>query len=549
MGRIQKADAVAKGDSTSLYGNVVSLSESPRTEGLLYAGTDDGLIQVLEPGSETWRRIDGVPGVPKMSYVSDLEASSHDADRVFAAFDNHKSADFRPYLLRSDDRGKTWRDITGDLPERGSMYTVAEDHVRPELLFAGTEFGLYFTVDGGQHWVRLEGGMPTIAVRDLEIQRRENDLVVGTFGRGIYILDDYSPLRLVDRGLLEKDAVLFPVKDSWMYIPADPLGLKGKAFQGDGIFAAPNPPFGAIFTYYLREEIPDRKKARREKEKNDEEAGRPYDYPSWDELREEEREEGPLVLLTVRNSDGDVVRRVNGPPSKGFHRVAWDLRFPAADPVSLQEPAEELFREPPSGPLVAPGEYSVELSKVVDGVATSLGERRKVITRPLGLATLAAKDRDALEAFQLKVARLQRAVLGAVRLASETAERIDYLQKAVLSTPAEGTAAAGRLLELQNRLKDLQVELTGDPVLSRRNEPTPPSIRQRVQRIVRGQWSSSSAPTRTNRDAYEYAATEFGPVLERLRLLVEVDLARVERELESAGAPWTPGRVPTWREE
>jgi photosystem II stability/assembly factor-like uncharacterized protein len=549
MGRVQKVDAVAKGASTSFYGNIVSLCESPRVEGLLYAGTDDGLVRVREPGSEAWQRIERVHGVPETTYVSDLEPSRHADDRVFAAFDNHKNGDFEPYLLRSDDRGRSWTSIAGDLPERGTVYTVVEDHERPELLFAGTEFGVYFTLDGGARWIRLEGGMPIIAVRDLEIQRRENDLVVGTFGRGIYILDDYTPLRHVDRARLERGAMLFPVKDAWMYVPSRPLGLPGKAFLGDGHYIAPNPPFGAIFTYYLDKEIVDRKKARHEKEKEDEKAKKPYRYPSWDELRAEEREEGPAVLLTVRDADGVIVRQLTGPPGKGFQRVAWDLRLPAVAPVQLEEAPPGLFDDVPLGPLVLPGEYTVHLSKVVDSVETRLGEPQKVVARPLGLATLGAADRGALLAFQRKTARLQRAVLGASEVAGETARRIDHLQKALLATPGSSAADTRELRELQDRLRDVQLELDGDRLRQRYNEPAPPSISERVNRIVNSQWTSSAAPTATNREAYEFAAAAFAPVLSRLRELIEVDLARIERELESAGAPWTPGRVPTWRKE
>src|SRR5438270_237677 len=181
--------AVAKSLSTSFYGNLTALSESPKQEDLIYAGTDDGLIQVTDDAGKNWRKIDKFPDVPERTYVSRVLASQHDADTVYAAFDNHKNADFTPYLLKSTDKGKTWIKIAGDLPSSGPVLAVAEDHVDAELLFVGTEFGLYFTQNGGKSWTRLKAGLPTIAVRDLAVQKRENDLVVGTFGRGIYILD------------------------------------------------------------------------------------------------------------------------------------------------------------------------------------------------------------------------------------------------------------------------------------------------------------------------------------------------------------------------
>ena len=218
MGKVWGPDAVAKNASTSLFGNIVSLTESPVKENLIFVGTDDGLIQVTED-AQNWRKIDRFPGVPDTTYVSDLFASQHNENVVYASFDNHKNADFKPYLIKSTDKGKTWTSIRGNLPDNGVVYTITEDFENPNLLFCGTEFGLYFTVDGGKKWIQLKGEFPTIAVRDLEIQKRENDLAIGTFGRGIYILDDYSSLRKLSEDLLKREAYVFPVKDALMYMP------------------------------------------------------------------------------------------------------------------------------------------------------------------------------------------------------------------------------------------------------------------------------------------------------------------------------------------
>ena len=549
MGQVWSVDAVAKNASTSFYGNIVALSESPLVEGLIYAGTDDGLIQVTEDGGKNWRKIEQAGKVPEMTYVNRLEASLHDADTVFAAFNNHKNGDFAPYVMQSTDRGKSWSSISGDLPERGSVYGVVQDHVDPQLLFAGTEFGLFFTSDGGERWIQLKGGIPVIAVRDLEIQRRENDLVLGTFGRGFYILDDYSALRGLSEETLQEEALLFPVKKTWMYMQDAPLGLRGKAFQGDSFFAAPNPPFGAIFTYHLAEEIQTLEKTRQELEKKTAEEDGELSYPSWDELRAEDREEEPAMLLTVTDSDGNVVQRIEGPVSAGFHRVAWNLRYPASEPVRLTPPESNPFYDPPQGPLVAPGRYTVSLAKRVGGQLTALGEPRSFETVPLGLASLPAKDREALLEFQRKTARLQRAVLGSVRAVDEATNRVTHIKKALDETPAAGAELMDRAREIERQLADLQLQLTGDPTISRRHEPTPPSIRGRVQRIVSGQWASTSAPTGTNRDAYRFASVEFGPLLKKLTRLIETDLRGLEAAIEAVGAPWTPGRVPRWTQE
>jgi photosystem II stability/assembly factor-like uncharacterized protein len=554
MGRVWSADAVAKNTSTSLYGNVVSLAESPRMEGLLYVGTDDGLLQVTEDGGGSWRKVETFPGVPANTYVSDLAPSPHDEGTVYASFDAHKAGDFRPYLLKSADRGRTWTSIAGDLPVRGTVYTVVEDPEKPGLLYCGTEFGLFFSPDGGKRWIQLKGGMPTIAVRDLAIQQREGDLVVATFGRGFFVLDDLTPVRRASDELLAKEAALLPVKTAWMFIPSKPLGLKDKAFMGESFFSAPNPPFGAVFTYYLKNELQTRKKARLAEEKKVAEKGGDVFYPTWDALRAEEREGEPAAILTVSDASGNVVRRVTGPVKAGFNRVAWDLRYPPSNPAKLppakpEEEEENIFVPPPQGPLATPGRYTVTLETKADGIVTKLGEPVTFQAEVLGTASLPAPDRAKALEFGKKVARLQRAVLGSVELAKETSKEIALLEKALLDAPAADAALMARARELGQRLKDLEVPLTGDKVVAKYQEPVDPSIVERVQRIVYSLWASTSAPTGTEQRGYEVASQAFAPVLEKLRALVEVDLPDLEKKAEAAGAPWPAGRVPAWRPE
>ncbi len=549
MGKVWSVDAVAKNANTSFYGSLVALAESPGKEGLIYVGSDDGLIQITEDGGALWRKVESFPGVPEGTYVSDIEASKHQADTVYASFDNHQAGDFKPYVLKSTDRGRTWTQIAGDLPKRGSVYTLAEDHGSGDLLFAGTEFGLFFTFDGGGHWIQLKGGMPTIAVRDLAIQRRQNDLAVASFGRGFFILDDYSPLRRVKESLVDQEFVVFPVKPAQMYVETDPLGLREKSFQGDAFYTAPNPPFGAVFTYYLRDEIKTRKKTRQDQEKKVEEAKGELSYPSWDELRLEDREEDPAILVTIVDEEGKVVRRLTGPVTAGFHRVAWDLRYPAAIPTSLTPPEPDPFADPPRGPMVVPGTYRLELSKRVEGRVTPLGGPQTFTTTAVGTASLAPPDRAKVLAFQKKTGRLQRAVLGAVEAANEAQKRVDHVKKAIEDTPNPDPRWAEDARSLESRLKDLRETLTGDSTRGKRNEPTSPSIVDRVQGIVAGHWSSTSAPTATHRQAYEIAAGDFESALSKLRTLIESDLRGLEDRMETGGAPWTPGRVPRWSRE
>lgn len=550
MGRVWGPDAVAKNSSTSFYGNIVSLAESPAKEGLIYAGTDDGLVQVTEDGGQTWRKVEKFPGVPDNTYVSRLEPSPRDADTVYAAFDNHKMGDLKPYLLKSTDRGRTWTSIASNLPSRGSVYVVVEDPVKNSLLFAGTEFGLFFTVDGGTKWVQMKGGLPTIAVRDIAIQKRESDLAVATFGRGFYILDDYSPLRAVTAEMLERPVSVFGVKQAWMFIPTLPYGWKGKGFLGESFYVAPNPPIGAVFTYYLKEELKTKRKARQDQEKKVAKDGGDVKYPPWDALRAEDREEPPSVVLTVTDEAGNVVRRITGPVSAGFHRVSWDLRFPAPDPASLETPpTDDPFSDPPMGPLAAPGKYSVSIATRVDGRATPIGEQQAFQAVPLGTATLAPPDRAAVLAFAQKTARLQRAVVGASELAQELRKQLSLVKKAVQDAPNSDAKLMDEVASLDNRLRDILTALNGDAVVRRYSEPTPPGIEERVGGIIAGQWSCTSAPTDTQRQQYAIAADLFAPVLEQLRRLADVDMKALHDRLEAIGAPWTPGRVPRWTPE
>lgn len=539
MGRVWSVDAVAKNNSTSLYGTIVALSESPLVEGLLYVGTDDGLIQVSEDGGDSWERHERFSDVPEMTYVNDLEASWHDPNTVYAALNNHKRGDFRPHVLVSRDRGRSWTSMAGDLPERGSAYTIVQDHVDPDLLFVGTEFGVFFTLDGGDGWIQLEAGIPTIAVRELEIQRRESDLVAATFGRGFYVLDDYTPLRDLSEGLLPSPGHIFPVKTAWMYVQATPLGGGEKASQGAAFYTAPNPPFGAVFTYYLGETLRTREAARRKAEKALAKEGQDVFYPSWETLKQEDREEDPAVHVVVRDPDGGLVRRIHGSTSAGIHRATWDFRYPGYTPIELDDDG--------NGPMAVPGTYTVSLEQRVDGATTPLAGPVPFEVEVLGTSGLPPADRQAKLAFQRQTGALQRAVLGASRAAADAAERLEFIKRAVEITPEVDPSLRAEARDLELRLLDLREALNGDPTRARRSEAAMPGIVDRVQTVVGGQWSNTSAPTDTQRRNLEIAGREYGAIADDLRELVEVRVPALEDRLDEAGVPWTPGRgVPHW---
>jgi photosystem II stability/assembly factor-like uncharacterized protein len=549
MGKVWNPDAVAKNASTSFYGNIVALAESPKKEGLIFVGTDDGLIQVTSDGGQSWTKYDKFAGVPDMTYVSRLAASQHDVNTVYAAFDNHKNEDFKPYLLKSADAGKTWTSIAGNLPESGPVLGFAEDAVNANLLFAGTEYGAFFTIDGGAHWVQLKGGLPTIAVRDMVEQVREGDLVIATFGRGFYVLDDISALRQMKAESVEQAAATFPVKDALMYIERHPLGGPRKGFQGDAFYTAENPAYGAVFTAYLKEKLKTKKEKRQEAEKDAAKKNQTLPYPSNNELRAEAEERKPEVYFMVYDESGAPIRRVEGSIEAGFQRTAWDLRYPV---VALREHEDDEEDFPPAssrGILVLPGAYSVRCFQKIDGGVTELGgaQNFKVVTD--GQGSLNAGDLAAREEFHRKVARLYRAVSGAIRTGHEVQDRLKPIREALRDTPAveKQLDAAADAIEQNDRA--ILRALSGDREMQKRNEPVASSINDRIEAIMEGERFSLAKPTQGHVEDYNIAAGEFTEQLGKLRTLVEVDLVKLEKDMEAAGAPWTPGRVPEWSEK
>ncbi len=543
MGRVWSVDAIAKNTSTSTYGALIAVDESPLVEGLIYAGTDDGLIHVTSDGGSNWSTVKSFKDVPDMSLVEDIISSFHSADVAYAVIDNHKRGDYKPYVLKTENRGKSWALISNNLPERGTAHTIIEDHVDPKLLFVGTEFGLFFSNDGGENWNEMTS-LPTIAVRDLEIQRREGDLVVGTFGRGIYILDDYSPLRSGSDEL--KKPSLFSVRDAWLYVPDTRRGWGGKGDWGVGRFSADNPPYGAVFAYYLPEDLQSLKDQRRKEEEERQKEGEDNPYPSWDQLRNEDREEAPSMTLTVLDASGNVIQRIDAPAGKGFHRVAWNMRYPAPDPVELNPDTDFApWEGPPQGPMALPGQYTVTMSKRVEGQPVDISSSRSFTLKPLFEGGLVTDDRQALLDFEMQSNDLYRAIMGANKARSEIQGRIDHLLKAAADTPSSSEEQAQALRALNTRMQDLKVRFSGDSTVAGRAESAPMSLNSRINSIVGGHWDSQSAVTGNYRDSYMIAEQQFRQALTELNAIAS-DLAEVEAALQAEGAPWTPGRIPQW---
>ncbi len=548
MDKIWSVDAVAKNMSTDIYGNVTTIAESKFDENLLYAGTDDGLIHVASDSGKTWTKIDRIPGVPEKTYVNQIIASQHEKNTVYVAFNHHRYGDFRPYVYLSKDAGKSWDAIQKNLPERGTVYTLAEDHVNPNLLFAGTEFGVYCTIDGGQKWIQLKGDIPTIAVRDLEIQKRENDLVLATFGRGFYIMDDYTPLRHLKKEDLEKPALIFPIKDAWMYIESMPLGVRGKGFQGESFYTAPNPKLGAVFTYYLKDDLKTIKEKRQELEKEKIKKGEALYYPSIDSLRMEDRQPSPHLLFIVTDEAGNTIRHIKAPAKKGINRIVWDFRHSPFGPINLAPFDESMvFSSRETGYMAVPGNYKVSMSKFEDGVYTELVTPQSFKAVALNAASLAATDKKSLDEFNRKLGELRRVVSGSDKYRSELVNKMTYIKAAALETSKLPLDISKKIHSVENRLSDVNIKLNGDATLSEREFETLPSINDRIDRVVGSLWRTTSSPTQSMIQSYELASKQFTPVYKELRAIGS-EINKLEELLEKSGAPYTPGRLPEWKE-
>ncbi len=560
MGKVWGPDAVAKNQSTAFYSNVSQVAESQKQEGLLYVGTDDGLIQVSEDGGATWRKADPIAGVPGNAYIQRLITSRHDARTAYVAVNNHQNGDFTPYLLKSSDAGRSWSSVAGDLPKRGTVYGFAEDHIDPKLLFAGTEFGAYASQDGGVHWLKISG-LPTIQVRDIAIQRGEDDLVLGTFGRGIYVVDDYSRLRDVTTETLGAAVTLYPMKDATSFVRRGPFGGSGKGSQGEALFTAANPDYGAQITYSLKETIWTSKKEQRiAAQRAAERAGEAVNYPTA-EVFIAEAEEEPVVLgASIADAEGKIWRVLTLPGSRGTHRVSWDLRG------ALDAPGDGAsgtagggggaggtgggvggggpFGGGATGSAVPPGRYTLTLMRREKGISRPLAGpvSFNILHDPAATTTVA--NREANLAFRAEAQRLTRQIAAAVEAATTARTKLDAIVKVLDQMPQAPRALTDRTRDVSRRLTLSLRALRGDVINSARGEQVPVSIQAHAGNALPD--GILAAPTTTNREQYAIAAADFAAEYSRLKPILTSEIPAIEQELERLGAPPTPGRIPAF---
>ena len=541
MGKYWPSNAVAKDVSTSQWGTAVALSESPVKEGLHYVGTDDGVISVTEDNGKSWKKITSFPGVPEYTYVSDICPSRFDENVVYASFNNLKSDDFKPYLLKSNDKGKTWTSIVSDLPDNEVIHTVEQDPVNKNILFVGTELSFYFTVDGGNHWIKLNSGLPDIAVRDIKIQERENDIAIATFGRGFYIMDYYVPLREITKKMLDTtSAKFFPVKDALMYIQTHP-----RYGEGSSVYHAKNPPFGATFTYYVKD-VPKTLKAQRlKKEKELFKNGEPIPQPTKEQLDKEKNETGPYFVFTIKNKNGVIVRKIHKNAAKGINKVTWDLRYSTPDPVRLKDDKYNPLKNTNDGMPALPGNYTVSLDMVHNDSIIHLAGPAEFKTKLLGNATLPAKDPVALDKFYKEITDLWRVTRGTENYLNELIEKNNYIRQAISLSNNSDHQMMNKANKLAETLEDIAFTFDGTPARASWEEVPPEQmpLNVRLNNVVWAIWQSTSAQTETQNNDLKIVKEKVSEIQGELTD-IKSQLDEMQKKLVEQKAPYIPGKLP-----
>ena len=499
MGKVWSVDAIFKNVFTSPLGTIVALDESRLKQGLLVVGTDDGLVRISSDNGGSWEKHENFPGVPQKAYVTDVITSKHDENTIYVSFNYHKYGDFKPYLVVTRDGGKSWNSITSNLPKNNFVWTIVEDHLNPNLLFVGTEFGMFYSLDAGSNWSKFKK-VPTIPIRDLEIHEGEDDLVAASFGRGFYIVDDYSPLREYSKPIESKVAHLFSVKSSYQYIVAAPE----KTATGHNFFTSPNPPYGVKLSYYLGNSVQSNFEERQRAESNKFKRGEIIDYPTAEKLEAEAKEKTPKIYLTITDSEGGVVRRISSNKNKGYHENYWDLRT-----FSQRNISEENNY---SGPLVPPGSYNVHLEKFEDDKLEKLTDSYSFDIIQIGSKS-SQEEREHLFNFQLNFDKLITGVNKLVDQIDEAIEEIDGKINKSLNSSSESYLES--LNSKKGEVMDLKMILTGTRSLNYADvfSGSPHSIQRRLGNMSWELYNTTSKPTKTHEMTYEISKAKYEEVL------------------------------------
>lgn len=541
MDRYWSIDGVAKDVSTSLYGTAVALAESPVKENLIFAGTDDGVLSITEDGGKTWNKINSFPNVPQFTYISDIEPSEFDKNTVYVTFDNRKHFDFKPYILKSTDLGKSWTSITGNLPEKLPIHTIKQDFKNENLLFLGTEFGFFFSTNGGNEWVKLKSGLPTIAVRDIALQEDEEDIVIATFGRGFYILDNFTPLREVNNDLVEKDFYMFPIKDAKLYVQRNRGGYGFGSVQHKD----KNEPFGATFTYFVKEVPKTLKELRREKEKKLIKNKDKIPYPTLEELRKENEEVKPYLIFSIKDNEGTPVRKLTKNISKGINRLTWNLRYANPGPLKLQNPKFDPLKKSNNGMLALPGKYSVDVFRYYRGKIDTLSKNNAFNLIPLNLTTLPPANKTELASYMKEVTDIYKKGTMAQSEVNELLLKIRNLKQLANSTPGTSSGLFKKIEETEKKLVDLKWIFEGQkpPASPEERWPQPVPLNDRLYFLAYTHYNTTAPITAAEKDALKILKKKIPDIIHKIKEINNVNIPDIEKELDKSGAGWSPGRI------
>jgi len=426
---------------------------------------------------------------------------------LYVVFNNHKNGDFKPYVLVTKNRGKTWETLSTGLPQRGSAYVLAEDHIDASLLFVGTEFGAFTSTDAGLTWTELKKGLPTVAVRDIAIQQREDDLVLATFGRGFYVLDDYSPLREIKKDIKKNEAIILPIKPAVLFHEASPLGYGGAGFLGASYYMADNPKVGATFTYWVKNAPKTLKEQREEADK------KTPSYPSKDAIRAEANEDKPYLALVIRSSNGSVVRILQAKYSNGLKRTTWDGKVARS-------------ASPDRGSYMAPaGTYSIQLVGVHGSSIDTLTKPSTFAVTYLNNVSLPAEKPAELVALQKSLDALQLRMDKVGRQMDEVEARLERADKLVGYGVATPATLRAEVAAARSEWRALTMVLNGDELIAGKEFETLPGLRDRLSSATWGSYSIRSEPTQTMKDQRRVVADQLADVEKRLAALMSQSAA------------------------
>ena len=537
MGRVQSFDNAWDVYAMSTYNTITSLSESKTNENVLYAGTDDGVIQNTKDGGKTWTKmtVDKLPGAPVSAFVNDIKVDLHDENIAYVALDNHKFGDYSPYLYKTTTGGKKWISIVNGIPEGTLVWRLVQDHINPNLLFIGTEYGVYISVNQGDKWHKFSKGLPTISVRDLAIQKRENDLVLATFGRSFYVLDDYSPLRDVTDAMLEKEAHLFVPRKALQYNPV----MGGTGSSGASTFTAKNPSYGATITYYLSNghmSIKSKRQKMERKIKNED-----IPFPGWDALDKEISESGSEAVLMISDSNGKLVDVVSGPLRKGLHRVNWGLRSSIATTMNVSQSAPRRGRWGRSSgggmmSAVDPGSYQVTLYKRIGGVLTELAGpvnleveriRKNVLTNPMA---------NKHEEYNKALAELTTSVRISEHLFKKAIARVATYERSLKQVKENRVELTESVYMLREQMYRLQKDFGGSVAKAQIGEKDRLTLMDRLSSARGGYGGNSYGPTELHMQSFEMAKEMFDRAKPKMDDFIK-QVQSLGKMLEKAGGP------------